>query len=70
MKYWKRFFKRLFCVHDYEMTHEFEIPSKADMISSLGLKPNTHTSFKRKYITDMKCTNCKKHKRLTEYTSL
>jgi hypothetical protein len=69
MKYWKRFFRRLFCAHDYEIINEFTVMSKAEMIHGLGLKPNTHTSFKRKYITDLKCNHCRKHKRLTEYST-
>lgn len=60
--------KKLFCDHDFNLTHQFEIPSEFDIIIRAGKIPNTHHSIKRKYITDYKCIKCNKIKRLIAIT--
>lgn len=60
--------KRLFCTHDYHIVNQIEIKSEFDIISENGYAPNTHSSKKRKYITDYKCSKCNKLKRLKETT--
>lgn len=56
--------ERLLCTHDYHIVNQSEI----DIISENGYAPNTHSSKKRKYITDYKCSKCNKLKRLKETT--
>lgn len=63
------FIKNLFCNHDFEMVHHFEIPSEFDIVLANGKVANTHCSLTRKYVTDYKCTKCGKIKRLTHRTS-
>lgn len=60
--------KRLFCAHDYHIVNQSEIKSEFDIINENGYAPNTHSSKKRKYITDYKCSKCNKLKRLKETT--
>lgn len=63
------FMKKLFCNHNFEMVHHFEIPSEYDIVVSSGKIANTHCSLTRKYITDYKCIKCGKIKRLIHRTS-
>ena len=60
--------ERLLCTHDYHIVNQLEIKSEFDIISENGYAPNTHSSKKRKYITDYKCSKCNKIKRLKETT--
>jgi hypothetical protein len=54
----------IFCRHNWVEKKHFIIPSEADMLKEMGLKPNTSTLFKRIYVTDYSCMLCGKLKRL------
>jgi len=55
--------RQLFCNHDYSKTAHFVTQSEAEMLKEMGLQPNTHSNFQKKYITDYKCMKCRKLKR-------
>ena len=63
-----KFFKKLFCDHDYELINQFEMKSEFDIVKEHGYRPNTWNSLKRRIVTDYKCTECNKIKRLTAET--
>ncbi len=49
--------------HIYDIINQFETKSVAEQLHDMHLRPNTHTSFCKKYITDFKCSICGKLKR-------
>jgi len=62
--------KQLFCSHDYIEVKNFKIESMFDIIKENGFTPNTHSSKRRIYVTDYKCSKCNKLKRKTLKTAL
>ncbi len=58
----------LSCKHKYELINQFEMPSEFDIIIQNGKIPNTHNSQKRRVVTDYKCKECGKIKRLQAVT--
>jgi len=62
----KKIFKRLFCVHNYQLINQFEIKSEFDIVVENGKIPNTWNRINRKVITDYKCSECNKLKRFEE----
>jgi len=59
------FWARIFCTHSYKLIQNFTVPSEFDVIVESGKIPNTHNSQQRKIVSDYKCENCGKLKRLT-----
>lgn len=49
--------------HNYEIINQFETKSETEQLHEMGLRPNTHSSFSKKYITDFRCSICGKQKR-------
>jgi hypothetical protein len=49
--------------HKWLIINHFETQSQAEILSSLGLSPNTHTSLIKKYVMDLECEKCGKLKR-------
>lgn len=64
-----KIFKRIFCVHSYELKNEFTVKSEYDIIVNSGYKPNSACNTKRKYVSDYTCTKCGKLKRLVIKTA-
>lgn len=55
------------CNHVYAQIYHFETPSEADTLQAYGMKPNTHTSLTRKYVTDYQCSKCHKlHRKIVK----
>lgn len=46
--------------HIWEIINQFTTESEAEVIKSLGYKPQNWNSFKKKYITDFHCLKCGK----------
>lgn len=65
----KNILQRIFCQHDYILINQYELKSEFDIVVDSGKVPNTWCSRKRKLITDYKCNNCGKIKRLTATTA-
>ncbi len=55
---------RLFCTHDYTEVKSFEVKSEFDILKEAGYAQNTWSSMTRQYVTDYRCKNCGKLKRL------
>ena len=58
----------LFCRHNYELVHQFEMMSEFDIVVANGKVPNTWNSQKRRIVTDYKCKKCNNIKRLQAVT--
>jgi len=58
----------LFCKHTWKELKHFEIPSEADALIKIGLRPNTCTGLRRIYVTDYTCEKCGKIKRFKTQT--
>lgn len=52
----------MFCRHSYDVVYQDETKSEAEQLASLGLRPNTHSSFVKKYIVILRCSKCGKIK--------
>ena len=52
----------MFCRHDYVKIESYETKSQAEQLHEMHLRPNTHSSFDKKYVTILKCTQCGKIK--------
>ena len=64
----RKILKRLFCSHNYQLINQFEMKSEFDIVVENGKVPNTWNSRTRKTVTDYKCSECNKLKRLTVNT--
>lgn len=59
----------LFCRHDYEIINQLEVKSEFDIVHESGRTPYSWLTFTRQIVTDMKCSKCKKFKRLIVKTA-
>lgn len=49
--------------HSYKILTQVETKSEAEQLYSMGLKPNTHSSFTKKYMVVAECSVCGKLKK-------
>lgn len=54
----------MFCKHNYNVISQIETKSQAEQLHEMGLRPNTHTYFNKKYVTILKCDKCNKIKKI------
>ena len=48
--------------HEYVLIDKTVTDSQAEILFEMGLRPNTHTSFTKKYVSVFQCRICNKLK--------